>query len=305
MNYSQEVIDFISKRLDFSPTLLSDLINRKGNLYRVWYRKKGNKRRCVEEPLKELKSLQRKLLDGFFNFQHPKCVHGGVRKKSIRTNALEHKSSKYMLRLDIKNAYPSVTRKQIYQLYKSLGATVEMARILTKLTTFRGHLPQGAPTSLPLFNILLSNLRLDSIFRYSVKGIKYTRYVDDLIFTSRKPLPKQLESEATKLLKENGFNVNRQKTKRYSTKNRALRITGVNIIKGKPKLPPKLIKKFRGMIGRAIFDNTVSKDQVFGIIAFTIGIEKKIPNQLLKPFLRYLKTKNIKECSFVINTEPI
>lgn len=297
--YDEDVIENFAKRLEVSPILLSGLIKRKGNLYRVWYRKKpGGKRRCVEEPLGDLKKLQRILLDKF-NFKFHRCVQGGVSKRSIRTNALEHKKGKYLLRLDIKNAYPSATRKHIYELYKYFGATVEEARILTKLTIFRGHLPQGAPTSLPLFNALLNGIGIDKVFS-GIRGIKYTRYVDDLIFTSRKPIPKKLGQEVSALLKERGFGVNAKKTRHYSTKNRALRITGINIIDGQAKVPPKMIKRFRGMIGRAIIDGSVSKEQVFGIIAFVIGIERKIPNQLLKPLLCYLKTKNIDDCPFTV-----
>ncbi len=297
--YDERVIESFAKRIEFNPALLSDLIKRKGNLYRVWYRKKpGGRRRCVEEPLEDLKKLQRIILDKF-NFKFHRCVQGGVCKRSIRTNALEHKKGKYLLRLDIKDAYPSVTRRHMYELYKRFGAPIEEARILTKLTTFRDCLPQGAPTSLPLFNALLNNMQLDKVFS-NIRGIKYTRYVDDLIFTSRKSISEKLEQEVSALLREKGFNVNPKKTKRYSTKNRALRITGVNIIEGQPKIPPKTIKKFRGMIGRAIIDDTVTKAQVFGIIAFVIGIERKIPNQLLKPLLCYLKTKNIDDCPFTI-----
>ena len=114
-------------------------------------------------------------------------------------------------------------------------------------------------------------------------------------------MPKRLEKEISVFLKENGFSVNFKKTRRYSIKNRALRITGVNIIDGKPKVPPKMIKKFRGIIGRAIIDSSISKEQVFGAIAFVIGIERRIPNQLLKPLLRYLEIKGIKNCPFVIH----
>ncbi|MEK7555488.1 MAG: reverse transcriptase family protein [Patescibacteria group bacterium] len=297
--YSQKTIDDLANRLGIDPTLFSDLVKRRANLYKVWYRKNsGGKKRCVEEPLEDLKTVQRVILDKF-NLKFPKCVQGGIIGRSIRTNALEHKNGKYLLRMDIKDAYPSSTKKQVYVLFRKFGAPAEEARIITKLTTFRGHLPQGAPTSLALFNFLLSNTGIDKAAS-RIRGIKYTRYVDDLVFTSKRRIPKNLKKEVVVLLKEYGFSINPKKTRRYSIKNRALRVTGVNIIGGKPKVPPKMIKRFRGMIGRATIDGSVSKTQVFGIIAFVIGIERKIPNQLLRPLLHYLKTKDVKDCPFVI-----
>lgn len=299
--YSQETINSIANKLGVDSILLSNLIKRRDSLYKVWYRKKsGGKKRCFEEPLKDLKTIQKAILDKLNLTEVSKCVHGGIRTKSIRTNALQHKQGKYLLRVDMKDAYPSVTRKQIYNLFKRWGASAEEAKIYTKLITFRNHLPQGAPTSLAFFNLLLSNLGIDRVFS-KIRGIRYTGYVDDLIFTSKKPMPKRLEKEISVFLKENGFSVNFKKTRRYSIKNRALRITGVNIIDGKPKVPPKMIKKFRGIIGRAIIDSSISKEQVFGAIAFVIGIERRIPNQLLKPLLRYLEIKGIKNCPFVIH----
>lgn len=297
---NEEAVESVANQLELDPILLSNLIKKRGNLYRVWYRKKpGGGRRCVEEPLEDLKNIQRIIVNKL-NLKFHRCVQGGVPGRSIRTNALEHKKNKTLLRLDIKDAYPSATSKHIFELFKYFGAPAVEARIWTKLTTFRGHLPQGAPTSLPLFNALLYGMRLDKIFS-GIRGIKYTRYVDDLVFTSNKRrLPEKLAKEVSVFLREKGFSINTKKTKRYSTKNRALRITGINIIDGQPKVPPKMIKRFRGMIGRAIIDGSVSKEQVFGIIAFVIGIERKIPNQLLKPLLCYLKTKNIEDCPFVI-----
>ncbi len=306
MPYKQEIIDKIANFLGINSNLLSDLIKRKENLYRSWRKKKpGGKTRRIEEPLVELKSLQRIVLNKLneFVFQFPESIQGGVHKKSIRTNALKHRGGKYLLRMDIKDAYPSSTRKRIYALFRKVARKdpAEVAKILTKLTTFRDRLPQGAPTSLIIFNALLRETGVDRVF-LNFKDIRYTRYVDDLVFTSKKPIPEELEKEVKTLLKENGFSINRKKTRRYSTKNRSLRITGVNLVGGKPKLPPKMIKKFRGMIGRAIIDSSVSKEQVFGIIAFVVGIEKKIPNQLLRPMLRYLAIKDIvKNCPFTIH----
>ena len=299
MAYSQESINFVAKGIDIDSNLLANILLRRNNLYKTWYKKKPDgKRRCIEAPVEELKDIQKIILKKL-SLDFKKCVQGGISKRSIRTNALQHKNGKYLLRMDIKDAYPSVTRKKIFLLFKKWGAPMEVAKIFTKILTFHGCLPQGAPTSLAMFNLLLKDIGIDFALS-NIRGVRYTRYVDDLVLTSKKPIPEWIEKQTKIFLKKHGFSINQKKTRRYSTKNRPLRITGVNIIDGKPKVPPKLIKKFRGMIGRAIIDDSVSKEKIFGSIAFVIGIEKKIPNQLLRPLLRYLEVRNIKDCPFMI-----
>jgi len=276
--------------------------------YRTWYKRKSDGRqRQIDEPKKYLKEIQQILLKKIPFFTSPQA-HGGVKGRSARTNSLVHRHSKYLLTIDIKNAYPTVNKKMIYWFFRQMNASAQLARVLSRLTTFRNQLPQGAPTSLAIFNALLGAdnlLGIDSLFcKAKVRGrpLRYSRYVDDLTFSASIKIPKEIEKLVAKRLEKAGFNVNQKKTRYGSIKRGALRITGVNLVEGKPKVPPKEIKRFRGMIGRAIIDGSVSSDQVFGTIAYVMGIEKKIPNQLLKPLLKYLE-KTIVPCPPAISRQ--
>jgi len=290
-----KVSEFFSY-VGLEPKKVKQVLQDKESYYKVWHKKEPNgKKRVIEAPRKTLKKMQRSILDRV-EFRPGPWAHGGVRKKSIRTNALAHKGSKFLVRIDIKNAYPSLTKQMVKDHFLKMNAGVGLAKVLTELITFRGHLPQGAPTSLSVFNHFLSLAGLDdafSLIRVKKHSLKYSRYVDDLTFTSLFKIPPGLENAVAKKLKEFGFTVNPAKTLRYSTKNRALRITGVNLINNKPKVPPKKIKKFRGMIGRATIDGSVSSAKIFGTVAYVMGIEKRIPHQLLVPLLKYLKARQI------------
>lgn len=269
--------------------------------YRTWYKKKsdGSQRR-IDAPGQRLKKIQLDLTKKL-NFCISPQAHGGVKKRSIRTNALVHRQSRYSFTVDIKNAYPTVDSKMVYWLFRRMQASAQLARILTQLTTFHNQLPQGAPTSLAIFNALFGAnnlLGIDSLFdmkRVAGCPLRYSRFVDNLTFSASVKIPKEVPILVEKHLAEAGFKINHKKTHFGSTKCGAIRITGINIVDKKPKIPPKKIKRFRGMIGRATMDDSVSEAQVFGIIAYAMGIEKKIPNQLLKPLLLYLKKNpNIK-----------
>jgi hypothetical protein len=271
------------------------------NHYHTWYKKKSDGReRRIDAPKENLKKIQHTLLEKL-NFYAPPQAHGGVKGKSIRTNALVHRQSKYSMIIDIKDAYPTVTRKTIYWFFREMNASAQLARILARLTTFRNQLPQGAPTSLAIFNSLLGADNLFNLdLRFSLAKIRgrkiyYSRYVDDLTFSSKARIPKEFPKLVAEKLNEVGLKINPKKTRFGSIKRGALKVTGINLIDGKTKIPPKEIKRFRGMIGRATIDNSISANKVFGVIAYAMGIEKKIPNQLLKPLVKYLE-KNIVPC---------
>jgi len=288
-----EFFDYIG----INPKIVEDILQEKGKHYRTWCKEESNgKKRTIEAPIGELKKIQKLLLEKI-EFIPSQYAHGGVKGRSTKSNALVHRGSKFLVRIDIKDAYPSLTKAMLKEHFRKMNASVGLANILTELVTFRGHLPQGAPTSMAIFNHFLSLAGLDDLFSQVIvegKHLKYSRYVDDLIFTSSRKIPFQIEAIVTKELKKIGFVVNSKKTLRYSVKNRVLRITGVNLINRKPKVPPKKIRKFRGMIGRAIIDDSVSSAKVFGAVAYVMGIEKRIPNQILTPLIKYLEVRRIK-----------
>lgn len=276
--------------------------------YFTWHKNKSDgSRRRIDAPKKRLKEIQRALLEKL-NFYASPQAHGGVKGKSIRTNALIHRHSKYLLTVDIKDAYPTVNRKMVYWFFRQMNASAQLARVLTKLTVFRNQLPQGAPTSLAIFNALLGADNLLGLdfwlerIRVGQRRLRYSRYVDDLTFSAGFKIPKTTENLIAQKLAGGGFKINPSKTRFGSVKRGALRVTGVNLIDGKTKIPPKEIRRFRGLIGRATMDNSVSSDQVFGTISYVMDIEKKIPNQLLKPLLKYLE-KTIVPCPKAIGQQ--
>lgn len=298
----------LAKMIKVDPQELWSLTANIKDHYFTWYKQKsdGSQRR-IDAPKKRLKEIQRLLLQKI-SFQASAQAHGGVKGKSIRTNALVHRHSKYLMTVDIKDAYPTVNRKMVYWFFRQINASAQLARVLTKLTVFRDQLPQGAPTSLAIFNALLGNRNLFDLdfwldkVRIGRRQLHYSRYVDDLNFSASFKIPKTTEDIIAQKLAQSGFKINPSKTRFGSLKNGALRVTGVNLINGQTKIPPKKIRRYRGLIGRAVLDGSISSEQVFGVIAHVMGIEKNIPNQLLKPLIKYLE-KTIVPCPKAISRQ--
>lgn len=158
---------------------------------------KGGTRR-IAAPRMPLRKVQRAILDKILAKvpMHDAC-HGFVAGRSTVTNARPHKGAAIVVKLDLKDFFPTVHYRRVRGLFQFLGYNDEVAATLAGLTTYRprldsgavvwpGVLPQGAPTSPALANLACRRLdrRLD---RLAAKcGATYTRYADDLTFSFAK-----------------------------------------------------------------------------------------------------------------------
>lgn len=148
-------------------------------------------RRRILAPGPHLKRLQRRLchiLQNVYQIKNP--VHGFVRERSILTNARVHAGQKYLLNLDIEDFFSSINFGRVRGMFMAypyeLNASV--ATVLAQLCCFSNVLPQGAPTSPIISNMLCAKMDDDLQRMASLEGWKYTRYADDLSFSSTDPV---------------------------------------------------------------------------------------------------------------------
>lgn len=206
--------------------------------------KVAGKQRVINAPDRRLKMIQRKiaiLLDQLYSPRNP--VHGFVRHRSIKTNALSHLSGKYLLNLDLKDFFPSISESRVTGLFISLGIDGEVAEVMARLCCYNSHLPQGAPTSPVISNMIC--FRLDKALLEIAKAARciYTRYADDITFSSYRPLaglfdgaipapgkcePVLLNEKLRMVFQSNGFNINPDKTY-YADKNARQTVTGLRV----------------------------------------------------------------------------
>lgn len=149
-------------------------------------KKKGGVRN-ISAPKKGLALAQSRLAELLLLKYKPKpFVKGYVRGESFLTNARYHEGQKWILNIDIKDFYPSITFPRVYGLFLSpyFGFNSRVAAILTRITTYKNELPQGARTSPIIANIIASNLDKKLVALAEGMKLKYTRYADDITFSS-------------------------------------------------------------------------------------------------------------------------
>ncbi len=196
---------------------LTDLLSKADTLHYTYIKRKKKPDGTIKEreisPSVGLLKVAQINLKKFLNHRIvlPDNIHGGVPGKSTVTHTDAHKGNKHFFYTDLEKFYPSISSRRVYNALVDQNFSPDISRILTKLVTYKGHVPQGAPTSNVISNIVF--LPIDRQLRAFCKkhGITYTRYVDDLLFSSPKPF---LHSTGIiiGIIISAGFMINRGKT---------------------------------------------------------------------------------------------
>jgi retron-type reverse transcriptase len=143
--------------------------------------KRGGGQRRILAPEPELKALQRRIHRRLLARLpvHPAAT-GFRRGESIVTHARRHQGQAAVIRLDLRDFFPSTSAKRVEKYFRAIGWNRQAAALLVKLCTVDGGLPQGAPTSPVLSNLL--NYRLDACIAAYAKRVNviYSRYADDI-----------------------------------------------------------------------------------------------------------------------------
>lgn len=186
----------------------------KGKGTRPFCRKtKPSKLRLIDNPLEPLKGIQSRILHSLLQrIQLPEHLLGGTAGRSIRDNVALHIGNRALVTLDIKSFFPRVRPRHVYLVWRHvLNCSPEIAAVLTKLTTYRDRLPQGAPTSTALANLVLASIDSEIRRECLARGIRYSTWVDDLAFSGDDP--KVVIPVVVDTLMRAGFSVSHRKMK--------------------------------------------------------------------------------------------
>lgn len=197
------------------------------------------KKRTIHPSTKELKAIQKSIKKNILApIQLPDEIHGGVKKRSNITNAKPHKGNKYIFTTDLLDFYPNISHSYVNKTYLSLGFSNHFSNSLTKLTTWKFALPQGTPTSTHISNLVFLQTDRELIQLCNANNITYTRYVDDLTFSS--PIDfKHLLNDILDIVRSNNFNLSYRKTKYKGNQT----VTGINISLNKIEAPEHIKEK--------------------------------------------------------------
>ncbi len=252
--------------------------------------------RTILAPAPPLKQLQKRILRRLLAKlkTHPAC-HGFEPGRSIVTNALPHACRRTVIRLDIKDFFTSTSAKRVEDYFRSIGWKREAAALLTRICTYEDGLPQGAPTSPRLANLV--NYLLDARLANAARGLNavYTRYADDLTFSTNDPVmpagiihPQAADTvevpshhlngiiPITKvILVDFGYRLHTGKKLRIMRRNQRQLVTGL-VVNERPRLPRETRRRLRAIehhvvTGRPI---TLTPEQLAGWHALAAMIER-------------------------------
>ncbi|MDY0234731.1 MAG: retron Ec67 family RNA-directed DNA polymerase/endonuclease [Gudongella sp.] len=153
--------------------------------------KKNGGIREIHAPTKDLKTLQRNLATVLsdINEKNKKnnISHGFERKKTIITNSEIHRNKRYVINMDLKDYFESFHFGRVrgyFEKNNNFNLPINIATIIAQLTCFNGSLPQGAPTSPVITNMICNILDIRLLQVARKYKLNYTRYADDLTFST-------------------------------------------------------------------------------------------------------------------------
>jgi hypothetical protein len=146
-----ESVPRLAKSLRLHPNELDHLAHACQNAYpyTCWHEPKrsGNGNRLIEHPSEDLKRAQQAINRLLQRLDLPGIFHGCHAGTSIVSNAVPHRNVSWFLTFDLANYYKTIRPRKVYEGFVALSASPDAARVLTRLTTIKGRVPQGAPTS--------------------------------------------------------------------------------------------------------------------------------------------------------------
>ncbi|MFI3132265.1 retron Ec67 family RNA-directed DNA polymerase/endonuclease [Mammaliicoccus sciuri] len=257
--------------------------------------KKNGGERTINAPNKELKNIQKKLvvlLENHYNELVEKkkfrdsFLHAFIKDRSIITNARIHRNKNFILNIDLENFFETIHFGRVKGFFEkdfNFKVPSEVALIIAQLICYKGSLPQGAPTSPIISNLIGKILDLRLIKLCKKYKLNYTRYADDLTFSTNdysfvKNFNKILEDIKIEVNKS-GFKVNDKKTR---VQNYRLRQDVTNLtVNKKINVQKKYFKNTRAMANHLYRNNEFFIDgdlgtlnQLEGRFAFINQIDK-------------------------------
>jgi RNA-directed DNA polymerase len=244
------------------------LVSETSHYQRFMMPKKSGGERLISAPMPKLKAVQHWILENVLvAVPLHDAAHGFVRDRSIVTNARHHCGKDVVVNMDLKDFFPSVSYRRVRGLFQAMGYSGQVATILGLLcteaetqeheldgktyhiATSERRLPQGAPTSPAITNILCHRLdrRLDGMARKL--GFAYTRYADDITFSGSGEAVVHLTKvlwRSRQIIQSENFTLHPEKL-RIMRKGQHQEVTGLTVNQ-KPMVPRENLRRFRALI---------------------------------------------------------
>jgi RNA-directed DNA polymerase len=247
----------LAKLLYFEHTNFAKIIEFAG--YREFnIPKASGGKRCIEAPNEDLLFIQKCVnvyLQAIYYKIKPKEVHGFVssvkgelQPKNIITNAQNHVGKSFLLNIDLKGFFHSISATKVRALFQTapFDFTEELATCLALICCWNKRLPMGAPTSPVVSNLYCLLLDFQLLEISNKYNLVYTRYADDLTFSSDLQIPEEAINRIKDVITENKLLINERKF-RLQSKFRQQTVTGIKVNQ-KTNVDRRYIRNIRAIL---------------------------------------------------------
>ena len=243
--FEKEAVIWCAALLGVEVNRLEEILNNvSGHYQEFWMRKRSGGYRMISAPDKDLQAIQSTIYSRILSsvtIVHPAAV--GFRcGRSVVDNAAPHLGKRYVLKMDIHDFFGSIRRPRVRQTFKKIGYPENVSKVLGALCCLHRHLPQGAPTSPALSNIVGYEMDRKLAALAAEYGVTYTRYADDLTFSGDVFPKEQIIPQVKRIIRDEKFEPNHKKTHFMNQSSRKI-ITGVSVASGVKLTIPKSKKR--------------------------------------------------------------
>ncbi len=280
--------ELLARMLETPTRRLQTILDKSENCYQQFELidpTRPDKRRSVLDVRGPVRQLQERFLRKVLSLRlvPATCSHGGVRGRSVKSNASVHRDSKFVLKADISNFYPSISHKRVYNLFTGrFRCAPDVARICTRLCTYDYHLALGLLTSPMIADQVLHTVDVRIASACMSAGLQYTRFVDDITLSGPFDFGDSgFAQTLASILSDHGFVANSQKWWHGPT-DAGVTITGVRVRKSRVGLTTDYVNLIEDQIEgiRALAEGTateqyfVTRSQLMGRVAFARWIDR-------------------------------
>ena len=243
--FEKEAVIWCAALLGVEVNRLEEILNNvSGHYQEFWMRKRSGGYRMISAPDKDLQAIQSTIYSRILSsvtIVHPAAV--GFRcGRSVVDNAAPHLGKRYVLKMDIHDFFGSIRSPRVRQTFKKIGYPENVSKVLGALCCLHRHLPQGAPTSPALSNIVGYEMDRKLAALAAEYGLTYTRYADDLTFSGDVFPKEQIIPRIKQIIRDEKFEPNHKKTRFINEYGRKI-ITGVSVSSGAKLTIPKARKR--------------------------------------------------------------
>ena len=222
--------------------------------------KRGGGERHIEAPMTQLKQVLHRLnsyLQSVYFFEKSRAAYGfipGVRndddRRNVVTNAKKHTGRAHLLNMDLQDFFHSVTKEQVEEIFggKPFKFRKPVRELLAGLTTYNNRLPMGTSTSPVLSNFACRQMDEELLAFSEAMLWVYTRYADDMSFSSRRPFEPEKIDSIRGIIRKYGFTINEKKTTLYGPDDEKV-VTGL-LVTNKVDLAPGYLQLVESEIGQ-------------------------------------------------------